>query len=58
MKAKRPKSIVASEGSSEASGGDLPERWSPQWKTELVLRLLRGEPLARCERSEVGLWST
>jgi transposase len=24
---------------------DLPERWSAQRKTELVLRLLRGEPL-------------
>lgn len=58
MKAKRPKSIVASEGSSEASGGDLPEPWSPQRKTELALRLPRGEPLARCERSEARLWVT
>src|SRR5215510_9745568 len=30
--------------------GDLPERWSAQRKTELVLRLLRGEPLDAVSR--------
>src|SRR2546428_11651579 len=29
---------------------DLPERWSIQRKTELVLRLLRGEPLDAASR--------
>jgi transposase len=29
---------------------DLPERWSAQRKTELVLRLLRGEPLDAVSR--------
>jgi hypothetical protein len=29
---------------------DLPERWSVQRKTELVLRLLRGEPLDAVSR--------
>jgi transposase len=29
---------------------DLPERWSAQRKTELVLRLLRGEPLDTVSR--------
>jgi len=32
---------------------ELPERWSVQRKTELVLRLVRGEPLdavSRCRR--------
>ena len=45
MKAKRQKS---SSGSSEAPGpaaDELPERWSVQRKTELVLRLVRGESL-------------
>ena len=29
---------------------DLPERWSAQWKTELVLRLVRGESLEAVSR--------
>jgi transposase len=33
-----------------ATGPDLPERWSVQRKTELVLRLLRGEPLDAVSR--------
>jgi hypothetical protein len=35
-----------------AAGGaeDLPERWSAQRKMELVLRLLRGEPLDAVSR--------
>jgi hypothetical protein len=34
-----------------ASGGvELPERWSVQRKTEVVLRLLRGEPLDAVSR--------
>lgn len=31
------------EGSAPAAGDELPERWNIQRKTELVLRLLRGE---------------
>ncbi len=43
-KARKPTTAPAEE--SVASGGlELPERWSVQRKTELVLRLLRGEPL-------------
>jgi transposase len=34
-----------SDGSTLAAGEELPERWSIQRKTELVLRLLRGEGL-------------
>jgi transposase len=33
-----------------AEGPDLPERWSVQRKTELVLRLLRGEALDAVSR--------
>jgi hypothetical protein len=43
-KARKPTTAPAEE--SGASGSvELPERWSVQRKTELVLRLLRGEPL-------------
>jgi hypothetical protein len=43
-KAGKPTTAPAEEWG--ASGGvELPERWSVQRKTELVLRLLRGEPL-------------
>jgi transposase len=43
-KARKPTTAPAEE--SGASGGvELPERWSVQRKTEVVLRLLRGEPL-------------
>jgi hypothetical protein len=38
-------------GEAVANGGvELPERWSVQRKTELVLRLLRGEPLDTVSR--------
>ncbi len=41
-------------GGEEAPGSsgpeDLPERWSAQRKMELVLRLLRGEPLDAVSR--------
>jgi hypothetical protein len=51
MKAKRQK---ASSGSSEPTPGpaaeELPERWSVQRKTELVLRLVRGESLDAVSR--------
>jgi transposase len=33
-----------------SAGVELPERWSVQRKTELVLRLLRGEPLDAVSR--------
>jgi transposase len=33
-----------------SEGVELPERWSVQRKTELVLRLLRGEPLDAVSR--------
>jgi hypothetical protein len=36
---------VGDETPASSSGEDLPHRWSAQRKTELVLRLLRGEPL-------------
>ena len=51
MKAKHRK---ASSGSSEPAPGpvveELPERWSVQRKTELVLRLVRGESLDAVSR--------
>jgi transposase len=37
-------------GSTLAAGEELPERWSIQRKTELVLRLLRGEGLDAVSR--------
>jgi transposase len=45
--AKKPiRAKPAGEETSAPSGPEeLPERWSAQRKTELVLRLLRGEPL-------------
>src|SRR5712692_8727864 len=33
-----------------SEGAELPERWSVQRKTEVVLRLLRGEPLDAVSR--------
>jgi hypothetical protein len=41
-KARKPTTTPGSEPAL-AAGPDLPERWSVQRKTELVLRLLRGE---------------
>jgi transposase len=51
MAAKRGKR-TPTEGvsSTPAAGDELPERWSAQRKTELVLRLLRGEPLDAVSR--------
>lgn len=50
MKAKRRKVGMAGEVPSDASAGDVPERWSVQRKTEVVLRLLRGEALEEVSR--------
>ena len=38
------------EGPAAGDAEDLPERWSAQRKMELVLRLLRGEPLEGVSR--------
>jgi transposase-like protein len=47
----RKRGPVGREGSPPAAAGDeLPERWSVQEKTELVLRLLRGEPIDAVSR--------
>lgn len=47
----RKRAPVEREGSSPAAASDeLPERWSVQRKTELVLRLLRGEPIDAVSR--------
>lgn len=37
-------------GATEGRGGTPPERWSAQRKTEVVLRLLRGEDLGEVSR--------
>ena len=47
--------MLSTAGESEANGGrtgreELPERWSAQRKTEVVLRLLRGEKLGEVSR--------
>ena len=39
-----------SDGSSPAGDDELPERWSAQRKTELVLRLLRGDAIDSVSR--------
>jgi transposase len=51
MAAKRGKR-APTEGvsSTPAANDELPERWSVQRKTEMVLRLLRGEPLDAVSR--------
>jgi transposase len=62
--AKKPtRSKPGGEEISPPSGpGELSERWSSQRKTELVLRLLRGEPLDAVSREsqvpahELGGW--
>jgi transposase len=43
MEAKSKKSPSAHDSATQSEPTDLPERWSAQRKTELVLRLLRGE---------------
>lgn len=51
MKAKRQKGRPSgSEPTAGTAGEELPERWSVQRKTELVLRVLRGEPLDAVSR--------
>ena len=48
-KARKPSTTPGSEPPA-VEGSDLPERWSVQRKTELVLRLLRGEALDAVSR--------
>src|SRR5258705_5106659 len=48
-KARKPTTAPAEEPVA-SEGVELPERWSVQRKTELVLRLLRGEPLDAVSR--------
>ncbi len=48
-KARKPTSGPAEEPVA-SEGVELPERWSVQRKTELVLRLLRGEPVDAVSR--------
>jgi hypothetical protein len=48
-KARKPTTAPAEEPVA-SDGGELPERWSMQRKTELVLRLLRGEPFDAVSR--------
>jgi transposase len=50
MGTKRRKVKPLSDGTSTPAAPELPERWSLQRKTELVLRLLRGEPLDAVSR--------
>ena len=51
MKAKPQKGKSASSEPTPGPGADeLPERWSVQRKTELVMRLLRGEALDAVSR--------
>jgi hypothetical protein len=50
MRAKRHKQDIGDERPPESGVGDVPERWSVQRKTEVVLRLLRGEPLEDVSR--------
>lgn len=50
MKVKRHKLDMAGERPADSGASDLPERWSVQRKTEVVLRLLRGEPLEDVSR--------
>ena len=50
--AKKPTRAKSGGEETSAPSGpeELPERWSAQRKTELVLRLLRGEPLDAVSR--------
>lgn len=45
METQPPKRRLSESESGPGGTGELPERWSAQRKTELVLRLLRGEAL-------------
>src|SRR3989475_2774303 len=49
-KARKPTTTPGSEPPTAPEATELPERWSVQRKTELVLRLLRGEPLDAVSR--------
>ena len=50
MKAKREKVEPTDSDATPSAADELPERWSVQRKTELVLRLLRGEALDAVSR--------
>ena len=50
MGTKPRKSATPPEPTSPANEAELPERWSVQRKSELVLRLLRGDPLDAVSR--------
>src|SRR2546426_10547266 len=49
-KARKPTTTPGSEPPTAPEATELPERWSAARKTELVLRLLRGEPLDAVSR--------
>ena len=49
-KARKPTAATTGEEPAVHEGAELPERWSVQRKTELVLRLLRGEALDAVSR--------
>lgn len=59
MKAKPRKRRAADRESTPAAPDELPERWSVPRRTELVLRMLRGEALddGRCawKRARVAI---
>ncbi|HWT79216.1 MAG TPA: hypothetical protein VN648_10480 [Candidatus Methylomirabilis sp.] len=52
-------SIDSQAHNNEPEEPDLPERWSAKRKTEVVLRLLRGEPLKEVfgRRRRLTKWS-
>jgi hypothetical protein len=50
MRRKTQKPAAAANEPGSAESTELPERWSVQRKTELVLRVLRGEPLDAVSR--------
>ena len=54
MGTKRGKATAQLDERPGATPEDLPERWSIQRKTELVLRLLRGEPVDAVSRESPG----
>ncbi len=50
MREKRRKAATPASEPAPVEVGELPDRWSAQRKTELVLRLLRGEALDAVSR--------
>src|SRR5499433_47790 len=50
MRNKRQKATTSAPDPAPTETGELPDRWSAQRKTELVLRLLRGEALDAVSR--------